>query len=173
MIGGYVFMKVKHIALYGLFLALAVIANYIEHLIPIPFIYPGVKLGLANAVGLIVLYYLGRKSYAIFGILRVLLSAVLFTGFGSSFFISLGGTILATIITIILVSFTKSSIYGFSAAGAVFHGLGQVLVVSLLYGTIQMVWYMFVLVISGIITGILMALVTSLLIGKLPERLIS
>lgn len=173
MIGGYVYMKVKHIALYGLFLALAVIANYIEHLIPIPFIYPGVKLGLANAVGLIVLYYLGRKSYATFGILRVLLSAVLFTGFGSSFFISLGGTILATIITIVLVSFTKSSIYGFSAAGAVFHGLGQVLVVSLLYGTIQMMWYMLILVVSGVITGVLMAIVTSLLISKLPERLIS
>ena len=72
-----------------------------------------------------------------------------------------------------MVSFTKASIYGVSAAGAVFHVLGQVLMVSILYGTIQMVWYMFVLVISGIITGILMALVTSLLIGKLPERLIS
>lgn len=165
-------MKTKHISLYGLFLAIAVIANYIEHLIPIPFIYPGVKLGLSNAVGLIVLYYLGRRSYSFFGILRVLLSAILFTGFGSSFFISLGGTILATLITIILVSFTKTSIYGFSASGAVFHGLGQVLVVSLLYGTIQMVWYMFILLISGIITGILMALVTSLIIQKLPENLI-
>ena len=78
-------MKTKHIALYALFLAIAVIANYIEHLIPLPFMYPGVKLGLANAVGLIVLYYLGRKAYSVFGILRVLLSAVLFTGFGSSF----------------------------------------------------------------------------------------
>lgn len=165
-------MKTKHIALYALFLAIAVIANYIEHLIPLPFIYPGVKLGLANAVGLIVLYYLGRKAYSLFGIIRALLSAVLFTGFGSSFLISLGGTILATLITILLSSFTKASIYGVSASGAVLHGLGQVLVVSLLYGTIQMVWYMFVIVISSVITGILMALVTSLIINKLPENLI-
>ena len=164
-------MKVKNIALYALFLALAVIANYIEHLIPLPFIFPGVKLGLANYVGLIVLYYLGRKPYAVFGILRVLLSG-LFTGFGSSFFIALGGTIVATIITILVSSFTKSSIFGVSASGAVFHGLGQVLVVSLLYGTIQMVWYMLVLVISGIITGLLMATVTALLIKRLPENFI-
>ena len=164
-------MKVKNIALYALFLALAVIANYIEHLIPLPFIFPGVKLGLANSVGLIVLYYLGRKPYAVFGILRVLLSG-LFTGFGSSFFIALGGTIVATIITILVSSFTKSSIFGVSASGAVFHGLGQVLVVSLLYGTIQMVWYMLVLVISGIITGLLMATVTALLIKRLPENFI-
>ena len=164
-------MKVKNIALYALFLALAVIANYIEHLIPLPFIFPGVKLGLANSVGLIVLYYLGRKPYAVFGILRVLLSG-LFTVFGSSFFIALGGTIVATIITILVSSFTKSSIFGVSASGAVFHGLGQVLVVSLLYGTIQMVWYMLVLVISGIITGLLMATVTALLIKRLPENFI-
>ena len=165
-------MKTKHIALYGLFLAIAVVANYIEHLIPLPFIFPGVKLGLANAVGLIVLYYLGRKSYAFFGILRVLLSAVLFTGFGSTFMIALGGTIVATIFSILVCSITKASIYGISATGAVFHGLGQVLVVSILYGTIQMMWYMLVLVISGAITGILMAIVTSLLIKKLPERLV-
>ena len=166
-------MKTKHIALYGLFLAIAVVANYIEHLIPLPFIFPGVKLGLANAVGLIVLYYLGKKSYAFFGILRVLLSAVLFTGFGSTFMIALGGTIVATIFSILVCSVTKASIYGISATGAVFHGLGQVLVVSLLYGTIQMMWYMLILAISGAITGILMAIVTSLLISKLPKRLIA
>ena len=165
-------MKTKHIALYGLFLAIAVVANYIEHLIPLPFIFPGVKLGLANSVGLIVLYYLGKKSYAFFGILRVLLSAVLFTGFGSTFMIALGGTIVATAFSILVCSVTKASIYGISATGAVFHGLGQVLVVSILYGTIQMMWYMLVLVISGAITGVLMAIVTSLLIKKLPERLV-
>ena len=165
-------MKTKHIALYGLFLAIAVVANYIEHLIPLPFIFPGVKLGLANAVGLIVLYYLGKKSYAFFGLLRVLLSAVLFTGFGSTYMIALGGTIVATIFSILVSSVTKASIYGISATGAVFHGLGQVLVVSLLYGTIQMMWYMLVLVVSGAITGVLMAIVTSLLIKKLPERLV-
>ena len=164
-------MKVKHIALYALFLALAVIVNYVEHLIPLPFIFPGVKLGLANAVGLIVLYYLGRKPYSIFGILRVLLSGI-FTGFGSSFLIALGGTIIATIVTLLVASFTKSSIFGISASGAVFHGLGQVLVVSLIYGTIQMVWYMLVLLISGIITGVLMAMVTALLIKRLPKNFI-
>ena len=166
-------MKTKHIALYGLFLAIAVVANYIEHLIPLPFIFPGVKLGLANSVGLIVLYYLGKKSYAFFGILRVLLSAVLFTGFGSTFMIALGGTIVATIFSILVCSVTKASIYGISATGAVFHGLGQVLVVSILYGTIQMMWYMLILVVSGAITGVLMAIVTSLLISKLPQRLIA
>ena len=165
-------MKTKHISIYALFLAFGVIANYIEHLLPLPFMFPGVKLGLSNAVGLIILYYLGTKSYAFFGVLRVVLSSLLFTGFGSAFFIALGGTICASIITIILISTTKASIYGLSASGAVFHGLGQIIVVSFLYGTIQMLWYMLILAVSGVITGILMAFVSSLLISKLPKKLI-
>lgn len=165
-------MKNRYIAIYSVFLAIGVIANYIEHLIPLPFMFPGVKLGLSNAVGLLVLYYLGKKSYVFFGLLRVVLSALLFTGFGSAFLISLGGSIFASLITILLVSITKTSIYGISASGAVFHGLGQVLVVALLYGTIQMIWYMFILVLSGIITGLLMSLISVLLIQRLPKKLI-
>lgn len=164
-------MKIKQIARYSLFLAVAVIANYVEHLIPLPFVFPGVKLGLSNSIGLLVLYYFDRKSYAFFGVLRVLLSAIMFVGFGTTFFISLGGTILATLISILLVSFTKTSIYGISASGAVFHGLGQLIIVALLYGTVQMMNYMFILIISGIITGLLMAFASVLIINKLPKRL--
>ena len=54
-----------------------------------------------------------------------------------------------------------------------FHGLGQVIVVSILYGTIQMLWYMLTLVISSVITGCLMAFITSLIIKKLPEKLVN
>lgn len=165
-------MNNKSIARYALFLALAIIANYIEHLIPLPFVFPGVKLGLANSIGLLVLYYFDRKSYAVFGLMRVLISAILFVGFGSSFMISLGGTISATLITILLVSFTKSSIYGISSTAAVFHGIGQVVVVSMLYNTVQMMWYVFILSISGVVTGLLMAFVTAMLIKKLPKQLI-
>ena len=56
-------MKTKHISIYALFLAFGVIANYIEHLLPLPFIFPGVKLGLSNAVGLIVLSHNIRLKY--------------------------------------------------------------------------------------------------------------
>ena len=165
-------MNNKSIARYALFFALAIIAHYIEHLIPLPFVFPGVKLGLANSIGLLVLYYFDRKSYAVFGLMRVLISAILFVGFGSSFMISLGGTISATLITILLVSFTKSSIYGISSTAAVFHGIGQVVVVSMLYNTVQMMWYVFILSISGVVTGLLMAFVTAMLIKKLPKQLI-
>ena len=55
-------MKVKHITRYSILLALAVILSWVEHLIPLPTL-PGIKLGLANAIGILCLYYLGTKSY--------------------------------------------------------------------------------------------------------------
>ena len=105
-------MSSKDLARYSIFLAIAVIFSYIEHLVVLPFIFPGAKLGLANAVGLIILYIYGRDKYILFGLLRVLLSALLFTGFGSTFLISLGGNVLASLITILLVSNKNISIYG-------------------------------------------------------------
>ena len=99
-------MKIKYLTIYAMMLALGIIANYVEHLIPLPFLFPGVKLGLSNAIGLIVLNYMGKKSYVFYGVMRVLVSALLFTGFGSTFFIALGGTLVASIITIIIVNQT-------------------------------------------------------------------
>ena len=49
-------MSAKKTAFYGMFLALALVAGYIEQLIPINLGIPGVKLGLANIVTMILLY---------------------------------------------------------------------------------------------------------------------
>ena len=49
-------MSAKKTAFYGMFLALALVAGYIEQLIPINLGIPGVKLGLANIVTMLLLY---------------------------------------------------------------------------------------------------------------------
>ena len=43
-------MQSKQIALYGVFAALAVLMGYVELLIPLPLLVPGMKLGLANVI---------------------------------------------------------------------------------------------------------------------------
>ena len=166
-------MKVRDLVKYAIFLALAVIFSYIEHLVPLPFLFPGAKLGLANAVGLIILYIYGKEKYIIFGLLRVLLSALLFSGFGTTFLISLGGNIFASLITILLTFNKKISIYGISINGAIFHGIGQVLVVTIIYQTVQMFNYVIILSISGIISGLLMAIIVSLLLRNIPKSLLN
>ena len=47
----------KKVAFLGIFLALALIFSYVESLIPINFGIPGMKLGLANIVIVILLYF--------------------------------------------------------------------------------------------------------------------
>ena len=48
--------KGKRTAFYGMFLALALVAGYVEQLLPINLGVPGVKLGLANIVTMVLLY---------------------------------------------------------------------------------------------------------------------
>ena len=52
-------MSAKKTAFYGMFLALALVAGYIEQLIPVNLGVPGVKLGLANIVTMLLLYIAG------------------------------------------------------------------------------------------------------------------
>ena len=60
-------------ALYGLLIALAFIFGYIETLIPVYLGAPGVKLGLANLVTIIVLYALGFLPAVWISLARILL----------------------------------------------------------------------------------------------------
>ena len=98
----------KKIVRLALFLALGVVLNIIESMLPILIPIPGVKLGIANTIGLIVLYYYGPKEYTLIGFLRVLLVALLRTGIGSiSFILSLSGWLLSTIFVLFVYNFKK------------------------------------------------------------------
>ena len=80
--------QVRKITRLAMLLALGVLLNYTEAvLLPTAFISPGVKLGLANTVGLIVLYLYDDKTYMFYGLMRVMMTS-LFTGFGFNFLIA-------------------------------------------------------------------------------------
>ena len=69
----------KHkIAFLGMFTAFALIASYIESLIPFYFGIPGVKLGLTNAVIVLVLYLMGTKEALTVSFARILLAGFMF-----------------------------------------------------------------------------------------------
>ena len=159
---------IKTTSLLALFLALAVLLNFVESYLPVLVTIPGVKLGLANTMGLIVLYFFGKKEYAGLGFFRVLLVSLLFTGlFSSAFFLSLSGWFLSTIVCIMLAKTKKLSIYSLSVASAICHGIGQILCACLLYTSIYMLTYLPILLFSGIITGLLVGFISSLVIIRI------
>ena len=82
----------KRLAFLGVFLALAMIFSYLEHLLPIPMPIPGFKLGLCNVIVLFVAYRMGLFDGAVLSLARVLLSALLF-GNPTGFFFSLFGAL--------------------------------------------------------------------------------
>ena len=69
----------KKITLYGIFAALALIFGYIESLFSLSFIAPGIKLGLANSLCLILINRGDIKGAFCVNTVRILLSAVLFS----------------------------------------------------------------------------------------------
>ncbi|MBQ7242354.1 MAG: Gx transporter family protein [Firmicutes bacterium] len=142
----------RKIAYYGMFAALALIMSYVERFIPVPVPVPGVKPGLANIVILLVLYTMDEKSAFYISVVRVIVASLLFSGM-AGFFYSIAGAMLSLGVMILLKRADKMSIVGVSVAGGISHNVGQILVACAVLENIRLMYYLPILLISGIITG--------------------
>ena len=149
-------MKVQKMALLGVLTAGAIVIAILESFIPSVGI-PGVKLGLANIVILIILYELGIVEAILVNLLRVIVVGLVRGTFLSmGFLMSLTGAVLSLGVMIIFYLLVKKfSIIGVSVIGSLFHVFGQILVAMFYLGTAYVVYYLPVIAISAIITGVL------------------
>lgn len=142
----------------ALLAAAAVVLGYIEGIItaftPLP---PGIKLGLANTVVLYSVYMLGPGYSVILIILKVILTGFMSGNLAAAFFYSMGGGVLSLVMMLLVknISKDKVTIVGVSVVGAVFHNVGQILVASILLETSRLMFYVFILMFSAVITGTL------------------
>ena len=159
----------KNIAFLGLLLTFAVAAGYFERLIPpaIPAV-PGIKLGLPNIAVIILMYIKDYKTAFILNIVRVILSGFLFTGIWGVVY-GLSGALLSFIVMAGLKQSKLFGTVGISAAGGVFHNLGQICVAALLVNNIKLFYYFPVLIIFGTITGIIVGYLSGLIINRLNK----
>ena len=160
--------KTKRISTYGLLVALAFIFSYIEALIPINLGVPGIKLGLANVVVMIALYKLGAKETFSLALVRVVLVAFTFGNLMMMMY-SLAGSILSCIFMILLKKSNQFSMVGVSISGGVMHNVGQILMAIVVLDTVQLYYYLPVLIISGIVTGILIGILGAEIAKRLPS----
>ena len=158
-------MKVQKMALLGILTAAAIVIAILESFIPSIGI-PGVKLGLANIVILIILYELGVVEAVIVNVLRVIVVGLVRGTFLSmGFLMSLTGCALSLGIMIVFyVLIKKFSIIGVSVIGSVFHVTGQILIAMIFLGTAYIVLYLPIIAISAIITGVFVGIVAQLII---------
>lgn len=152
-------------------LALSVVLNIIESFIPLfNGNIPGLKLGLANIIILIVLYMFSFKDALYVSLLRILLVGILRTGlFSMTFFFSLGGAILS-LCSMFIAKKTKLSIIGVSIVGSIFHSIGQILVAILIIKNTYIIYYVPWLLLFSIPTGILVGFTSKTILNNLEDR---
>ena len=165
--------QTKHLIYMSLLVAMALALHLVERSIPVPFMTPGAKLGLANLVTVIALYTLDKKSdVAKIIVTRIILSAI-FGGSVSGLMYGSMGALFSFIIMLVIKEGLKEkvSIIGVSAAGAVLHNIGQLLVAALIVQNIGVMLYLPVLSLAGIVTGIFVGMTANYTVAhmyKLP-----
>lgn len=157
-------MKTRDITKIAILTSICVVISILESLFTfIGDIVPGLKLGLANIVIIFALYEYDFKTAFLVSIIRVLIVALLRTGFGINFFFSLSGAIFSIIFMYIFKK-TRLSIIGVSIIGSVFHSIGQVLVGMLLLDNYNVIYYLPYLLLFSIPTGIVIGIISKKMI---------
>ena len=149
--------------------ALAIIFGYVEMLLPVFFVVPGMKLGLANLVTVFVLYRYRAKEAAVISLIRIVVIGFLFANLFSILY-SLAGAALSLLCMTAARRFSGLSIVGVSILGGVTHNLGQLIVAALVVENCNVFYYFPALLISGLVTGALIGIVTGEILKRTTGR---
>ena len=158
-------MRNKKIATSALMIALAMILSFVESQIPSFFPIPGIKLGLADIAVIFALYRLSIKDAIVVSLIRVVVVSTLF-GTSLTLAYSLSGAVLSLLIMVLLKKSDRFSIVGVSVAGGISHNIGQIIMAIILMHNSVISYYLPFLIISGIVTGVVIGLVSA----KIVER---
>ena len=162
--------KTRQITLMAMMLVFALMVSYIERYIPPPIpMLPGIKVGLANIVVLLLLYLWGYRYALSLNILRILLSGLLFTGVWGAVY-ALSGAVFSFISMALLKRSRLFGVVGVSVIGGAAHNLGQLCVAALATATGGLFYYLPVLIVSGVITGVLVGYLAGLLIQRIHKH---
>lgn len=149
--------KIKRMTLTAMLFGVAIVLTLVESWIPLPIAVPGVKLGLANIVVMYCVIVVGEKHAL--GIVLLKSFFVMLTRGGVAMALSLTGGIFSLVTMILLMAIFKDKISYLllSVAGAIAFNAGQMLAVSAIYSTINMMYFLPFLLLAAIGSGILTA----------------
>ncbi len=163
--------SIRHISLIAMFLALAVVLSYVEGFLPSP--VPGVKLGLAQIVMLLLIYDFSWHEALLVDLGRIFLVSLLRGDiFTLSFFMSLAGGMLSFVVMLFARhALRRLTVYGVSLLGAYAHSFGQVAVLAAIMGNGDAFYYFPFIALLSVLTGLFTAFVAErLLASKVLDR---
>lgn len=147
--------KTRRLVYLTMLSAMAITINILESTYLPVFPY-GIRFGLANIIALITIELFGVKEMWIVNMMRVMVGNLL-RGliFGSTFWISLSGVVLSSLMLILARKLLKLPLLSTSMFSALGHSTGQVLMVMFFYNQSNMFMILPYLLISAIPTGML------------------
>ncbi len=154
-----------------LFISLAITLSLFDNLLPINFIIPGMKLGLANLVIVLLLPYYRFHELVMIQVLRVTITAFIL-GLFSIYFFSLSGALFALGLMYgsRWIFKTKITYYTVSMIGAIGHNAGQICFAIIYFRTPELVYYLPFLVLFGSITGFFLGHVITMIAPLIEGR---
>jgi heptaprenyl diphosphate synthase len=159
--------KTKRLTLLSLLTAMALALHVLEALLPPLTAIPGVKPGLANIMTLVTMALLGPGDALAVLLARVVLGSLI-AGQVTAIGYSLAGGLPAYALLLALYRrFPRRQLWVLSVLCAIVHNLGQIALAVLVTGTAAIVWYLPVLLISGILAGAFTGALAQLVLSRL------
>ena len=146
-------MSTKKLTLLAMFATISLAIYAAESAIPPLVPLPGVKLGLANVVTLILLRHFSLRDAAIVLSARIGLSALLF-GQALSLLYSLAGGVLSLLVMALVMKLRcKRMVFLTGAMGGLAHNMAQLITALAVTSTPGVLAYLPFLTLSGVLTG--------------------
>lgn len=160
--------KTRKIAFLGMFFALAMAFSYLESMVAVPGLPPGIKLGLANVVTMYCLFFLGAKPAYLLTAMKALFVGL--TRGPVAAVLSLSGGVCSVTLLIFCKRITKNklSYITLSILGAVAHNIGQ-LAAARWITSVFLYYYIPVLLVAGVVVGTMTGIVFTLLVPYLKK----
>lgn len=160
-------METKRLTRLALLTAVSLTIFVIEAQIPPLVPIPGVKLGLANIITVYAMFAYGPADTLAILLIRIFLGNVL-TGQMMSFLFSIFGG-MACFLTMLPLRriLTKSQIWICSVLSAIAHVLGQMVIAIISVGTVTVLLYLPILVVSSVITGLFTGLCAQTIVKRM------
>lgn len=164
--------KTRELVFVAILSAMGTIIGLFEQMIPLPFIAPGVRLGLSNIVVLVALIVFGLKKGITVSLLKSIL-LMMVSGNVSSFMYSFTGALMSSIAMsfIIMLGNKYFSLIGVSLVGSAFHNIAQVSVSSFVLSNISMFSYLPILLFLGLFTGFFVGLSSDYIVKNIGKTI--
>lgn len=162
----------KRAVIIAIFSAVAVVLGFVEAMLPVQTILPipGAKLGLANVMILACLYFLRGRDALMLVVLKTLLMTLMLGTF-SAFLFSFLGSLFSFIVMYAILKIGKDhvSLIGISVVGGAAHNAGQLTAAYIVFRTANIFYYLPVLLITGVVTGVFIGIAVKYIVAALAK----